>query len=207
MSQVAELRCGCGKVEGRVQNASGPTVNRVVCYCDDCQAFAHQLGRADLLDAHGGSDIVQVAPAALEFMRGSEHIVGLRLGPKGLYRFYAKCCNTPLGNTVGTGIPFVGILAQAFTAADATFGPPIGGIMGKFSIGTPPEGTVKPNFRLLGRAIKMVLGWRLTGKAWPHPFFERGARQPRYPLHVLSLAEREALRALCGPLPAQPARA
>ena len=41
-------------------NASSTTVNRVVCYCDDCQAFLHYLKRADLLDAHGGTDIVQV---------------------------------------------------------------------------------------------------------------------------------------------------
>ena len=36
----------------------------MVCYCDDCQAFLHYLGRADLLDALGGTDIVQMAPAA-----------------------------------------------------------------------------------------------------------------------------------------------
>jgi hypothetical protein len=100
MSHFAELRCRCGQVEGRVRNASATTVNHVVCYCDDCQAFAQQLGRADALDAHGGSDIVQVAPASLEFVRGTEQIAGLRLGPRGLYRFYATCCSTPLGNTL-----------------------------------------------------------------------------------------------------------
>ena len=65
MSARAEFRCRCGEVRGFVADASPRTVNRVVCYCDDCQAFAHRLGRADLLDAHGGSDVVQVAPASL----------------------------------------------------------------------------------------------------------------------------------------------
>lgn len=37
-------------------NAAPATVNRVICHCDDCQAFAHHLRRADLLDAHGGPD-------------------------------------------------------------------------------------------------------------------------------------------------------
>jgi hypothetical protein len=209
MSQIAVLRCRCGKVEGRVADASGAAVNRIVCYCDDCQAFAHQLGRADVLDVNGGSDIVQVAPAALEFVLGTEHIAGLRLGPKGLYRFHTTCCNTPLGNTVGTAIPFVGIVAQAFGDADVVFGPPIGGIQGKFAVGTPPEGTVKPNLRLLARAIRKVLGWRFGGKALPHPFFDSSSRAPRYGLRVLTPAEREALRPLCGPMPAkgQPARA
>src|SRR5439155_1113896 len=46
MPKEMELRCRCGEVVGRVENASPQKVNRVVCYCDDCQAFAHQLCRA-----------------------------------------------------------------------------------------------------------------------------------------------------------------
>ena len=49
MAKAMELHCRCGEVVGRVENAAPQKVNRVVCYCDDCQAFAHQLGRADLL--------------------------------------------------------------------------------------------------------------------------------------------------------------
>ena len=64
MAKQVELRCRCGEVVGLVENAAPQKVNRVVCYCDDCQAFAHQLGRADLLDAQGGTDIIQVAPAS-----------------------------------------------------------------------------------------------------------------------------------------------
>jgi len=45
-----------------VTNISANTVNRVVCYCDDCQAFLHHLARKDLFDAYGGPDIVQIAP-------------------------------------------------------------------------------------------------------------------------------------------------
>ena len=75
----AELRCSCGQVRGHVADPSPRTVNRVVCYCADCQAFAHRLGRADLLNAQGGSDIVQVAPAALTFVQGQDRITGLRL--------------------------------------------------------------------------------------------------------------------------------
>src|SRR5262249_41181294 len=139
MSQDAQLSCRCGEVRGLVRDASPATANRVVCYCDDCQAFLHYLGRTDLLDAQGGTDIVQVAPASLTFDR-RERIVGVRLGPKGLYRWYASCCRTPVGNTVGPAIPFVGIVAQAFGGgADHLFGRPVGSILGKFAIGTPPE--------------------------------------------------------------------
>jgi hypothetical protein len=182
-------------------DASPRAVNRVVCYCDDCQAYLHHLGRADLLDPHGGTDVVQVAPASLVFEQGTDRIVGLRLTPKGLYRWYASCCKTPLGNTVSPAIPFVGIIAQAFAASDETFGRPIGAILGKFATGTPPAGSTKPNWGLYARAIRMVVGWRLTRRTWPHPFFDRTTRRPTYPLTTLTAAEREALRRLCGPRP------
>ena len=45
MVQTAELRCHCGKVEGHVADAAPKTVNHAICYCDDCQAFAHHLRR------------------------------------------------------------------------------------------------------------------------------------------------------------------
>jgi hypothetical protein len=210
MSTPAELRCRCGEVRGSVTNSSPRTVNRVICYCDDCQAFAHHLGRADLLDAHGGTDIVQVAPASLTFSQGQRRIVGLRLTPNGLYRWYANCCNTPLGNTMGPAIPFVGLVAQAFDQGaqrhDDVFGRPIGAIMGKYAVGDAPPGSTGINLRLLMRAFLMVLGWRLRGRTWPHPYFERSTRVPVYPLTVLSVAERDALRPLCGPSPSEHAK-
>jgi hypothetical protein len=182
----------------------------VICYCDDCQAFAHHLGRADLLDAHGGTDIVQVAPASLTFSEGQRRIAGLRLTPNGLYRWYANCCNTPLGNTLGPAIPFVGIVAQAFDQGtqlgDDVFGRPIGAIMGKYAVGDAPPGSTGIDLRLLIRAFLMVLGWRLRGRTWPHPYFERSTRAPVYPLTVLSVAQRDALRPLCGPCPSAQAQ-
>jgi hypothetical protein len=208
MSRTHEVRCGCGEVRGRVIDASRDTVNRAICYCDDCQAFAHHLGRGDLLDARGGTDIVQVAPAALSFERGTERIAGLRLSPKGLYRWYASCCKTPLGNTVGTAIPFVGIVARAFDGegggADEVVGKPMGAILGKFAIGGPPPGSTGLNLPFFARAVGRILGWRLRGQAWPHPFFDRATGEPRYPLETISRSERDALRRLCGPRPIAP---
>jgi hypothetical protein len=205
MGDQVELRCRCGEVRARVTEASRRTVNHIVCYCDDCQAFAHQIGRADLLNSKGGSDIVQLAPASLVFLQGQHRIVGLRLTPKGLFRWYANCCNTPVGNTLTPAIPFVGIIAQGFDhatrGAEEVFGPPSGAILGKYAIGEPPAGSTGLNLPLLLRAIGRVLGWRLRGKAWPHPFFEKGKDGPAYPFTVLPREQRDALRPLCGPHP------
>ena len=205
MNTKAEFRCSCGEVRGTVTDASPRTANHVICFCDDCQAFAHRLGRADLLDAKGGSDIVQVAPASIAFTQGQERIRGLRLAPKGLYRWYASCCNTPVGNTLTPSIPFVGVFASIFDQdaqrAEAVFGAPTGAVQGKFAVGDAPPGSTGINLSLLARVVGKVLGWRLSGKAWPHPFFRRDSGAPVYPVDVLSREEREALRAYCGPNP------
>ena len=60
-------------------------------------------------------------------------------------------------------------------------------------------GAVSAKLVTVLRAIGKVLGWRLGGKAWPHPFFARDTRAPLYPITVISREEREALRPLCGP--------
>jgi hypothetical protein len=205
MAKEIELRCRCGEVAAMVTNASPQKVNRVICYCDDCQAFLHRLGRADLLNAQGGTDIVQVAPASLTFTRGQNRIAGVRLTPKGLFRWHTTCCNTPVGNTLGPAIPFVGLVAQAFDGGaprvQGVFGAPLGAILGKYAIGQAPAGSTGINLTLLLRAITKVLGWRLRGRAWPNPFFHLKTRDAIYPLTVLSQDERDALRSYCGPQP------
>jgi hypothetical protein len=203
MPSSTELQCRCGKVRGRVADAAPGTVNRMVCYCDDCQAYVHELGRSDLLDEHGGTDIIQVAPASLSFHQGAELVVGLRLSPKGLYRWYASCCNTPLGNSLTPSIPFVGIVAQAFSQPDASFGAPLGVAQSKFAVGTPPTTSSAKNARMIARALGKVASWRLRGKAWPHPFFDRASMAPNRAVRVLTRTERDALRPLCGPKPAK----
>jgi hypothetical protein len=56
-----DLRCSCGRVRGIARDVAPSTINHCSCYCDDCQAFAHFLGRADaILDAHGGTEIAQM---------------------------------------------------------------------------------------------------------------------------------------------------
>jgi hypothetical protein len=203
MGGQIEVGCRCGEVRGTVTNVSPRTVIRVVCYCDDCQAYAHHLGRADLLNEGGGSDVVQVAPAAFSFTKGQDRIVGLRLSPKGVHRWYANCCNTPVGNTMGPAVPFVGLLAQTLDVPrlDDVVGAPTGAILGKYAVGKAPAGSTGISPSLMLRAISRILGWRLSGKTWPHPFFARDTRAPVYPLTTVSNERREALRAFCGPHP------
>lgn len=52
----------------------------------------------------------------------------MRLSEKGLLRWYAKCCNTPIGNTLADyRISFIGLLHDCLTrtgeSLDESFGP------------------------------------------------------------------------------------
>src|SRR5262245_34003449 len=105
MPTDVELACRCGEIHGWLRGASPRTVNRMVCYCDDCQAFLHHIGRAELLDARGGTDVVQLAPSTMVLDRGTDRVAGLQLREKGMNRWYASCCQTPLGNTLGPRLP------------------------------------------------------------------------------------------------------
>ena len=119
------LRCRCGAVRGIARDAVPSKVNHCFCYCDDCQAFAHHLGRADdVLDAHGGTEITQMSPANVTFSAGADKIAAIRLTDKGLVRWYASCCNTPIGNTMAaSGVPFIGVVQAFIAAPSAALGP------------------------------------------------------------------------------------
>jgi len=47
------------------------------------------------------------------------------------------------------------------------------------------------------RTLGLVLGWRLRGQTWPHPYFDRATRAPSHPLVTLSRVERGARIAAC----------
>jgi len=70
-----------------------------------------RCGTVKILDAQGGTDVVQTRPANLTFTHGQDTLACMRLTPKGLLRWYAACCNTPIGNTVANyRMPFVGLV-------------------------------------------------------------------------------------------------
>ncbi len=105
------LRCGCGTIQGIVRRVGPGTVNRVVCHCRGCTAYAHQLGAPEtILDARGGTDVVHVSPRTVIFEAGLEHVACMRLTERGALRFYARCCRTPIAHTLPSlRIPFMAI--------------------------------------------------------------------------------------------------
>jgi len=201
MAVDVPLACRCGKVRGVLRGVAPNTVNRVVCHCDDCQAFAMHLGdTADVLDPHHGTDISQLPPSRVELTEGLDHVALLRLSPRGLFRWYTSCCQTPIGNTTpGPGMPFVGIVHTFVDHSehprDEVMGPPRGRIHGRFVPLDRRDGCdahPKAPAGLLALTAGRLMSWKLTGKARPHPFFD-DAGQPIASPTVLTKEERFAL--------------
>ena len=194
------LQCGCGKIKGIAHNISPRTGTRVVCYCDDCQAFARFLdGETTVLDDCGGTDIFQIAPAQIKITAGAEHLGSMRLSPKGLIRWYSQCCKTPIGNTVSGAIPFVGLVhsfmhdgcdseQERLCHRNDTLGPVKFYIHGKFAkkpplsnnadhaMGNQPiqQQTIHsgvPRHMLISAIPKLLLA-KVRGQGQPSPFFD-----------------------------------
>jgi Family of unknown function (DUF6151) len=186
------LQCRCGTLQGVIADVSN--VNHAVCYCRDCQAFAYFLGRAaDVLDEKGGSDIVQILPRKLSFTRGSEALACMRLTPKGLLRWYASCCNTPIGNTLATPkVSFIGLLHSCLHSGDKSldeaFGPVRAWVNTKGARGEP-----KPKVVGMGVAVRWFLGTtlqaRLNGDYRRTPLFQPDTGKPVVTPRVLTEAE------------------
>jgi hypothetical protein len=190
------LRCRCGHVRGVATEVSPSTGCRVVCYCKDCQAFARLLGRADVLDAAGGTDIFQMPPGRVKLTAGTDAVRCLRLCNKGVFRWYTNCCRTPIGNTAGPRVPLIGVIHSFMDHAadggcrDEVLGLPLCRIHERSAIGPlPPASPAPPSFRVfVYRALKM-LDWWVHGLARPSPFFDDRTNAPRFAPRVLTPRE------------------
>ena len=80
-----QLQCHCGRVRGELKHVEKAT--HLMCYCKDCQAFAHFLGKADvMLDPQGGSDVVVAHPQHIDITDGADAIACMSLSPTGMLR-------------------------------------------------------------------------------------------------------------------------
>lgn len=191
------MRCRCGQVQGEVD--TDRTYARATCYCKDCHAYARFLGTPGITDAHGGSDILAMAPAGVRFASGSDQIACMSLSEKGILRWYAACCRTPLGNTPRDAkLPYVGMSTACFAATqgavDAAFGPRDRIVLNAGSangqVGRTPLTFVTGGLRILANIIVR----RLRGEGGA-PFFDVSSGQPIRTPEVLTAAQREALGA------------
>ena len=194
MDTTIPLRCRCGTVKGELDARRAYT--RATCYCKDCRAYARFLGAPGVLDDAGGTDVVPAAPAAVRFTAGVEQVVCMSLSPKGILRWYAACCRTPLGNTPrDPKLPYVGLVTACFDAppqtVDAAFGPRDRIVLNTQSATAPvratPLGFLAGGLRILAGILRAKLR-----RERATPFFDAAGRPLREP-DVISRETRTAL--------------
>lgn len=163
-----EWTCRCGEFAAEVETKGG---FRAVCYCQSCRDFAARTEATDALDAGGGSDLTQVAPRNVRFLKGgAEKLAWLKLTPKGPVRWYTTCCNTPVASTLGSpALPFVTLQTHRFADPEAV-GPVAARVFPEAATGPVPGGGGGMAALYL-RFAGLVLKAKLTGGGKPNPFF------------------------------------
>lgn len=187
------FQCRCGTVHGEIARPHQGV--RATCYCGDCQAFAHLIGQAPrVLDALGGTDIVALPAWNVHFASGQQGLACLSLSPRGLLRWYASCCSTPIANTPRNWkLPYVGMvhtclrqpqpLEQSFPEVQLR-------VNTKTAKGRPPPAAGVKGMVRFGGLMLALTGARLSGGYRTTPFFDAQGT----PVVPVGIAPRESVQ-------------
>ncbi len=195
------LRCRCGSFRAVLRPPRG---TRSVCYCKDCQAFAHYLGLPEgMLDEAGGTAIVAVRPRHVVVVAGAEQLVCMSLSGRGMLRWYTACCHTPIGNTPRSmSQHHVGLvhtcLEGGSTELAASFGPVKLCLNRQSAIAAPGRAPIAPlpasvQVAALLRFVAALLWARLSGRYKFNPFFDARTGAPVAKPRVLTTEEHDSL--------------
>jgi hypothetical protein len=190
------MQCRCGKLQGELDPRG--VAARAVCYCKDCQAYAQFLGvESEVLDAAGGTEVAAALPSAVRFTAGLEHLGCMSLSPRGIYRWYATCCRTPVGNTPrDPKTPYVGLIRACLAAPPETLDRQLGRshiVVQTASARSPVKSTPLRTAFAVAKIGSMLLGARIKGSYRTNPFFQPGGSVPVRAPRVLTREERAAL--------------
>ncbi|WP_085942545.1 DUF6151 family protein [Acidovorax sp. NO-1] len=187
------FQCRCGTLSGHLSQPHRAL--RGVCYCKDCRAFAHHLGAASWThDSLGGAEFVAAQAQHVSFTSGFEHLACLSLTEKGLLRWYAKCCNTPICNTARNWkVPYVGMIGTCMKTDSVAFERSFPRVQMRVNTGSAKQ--VPPSMRLstvvsLAGFIPRVMLSSISGAYRQTPFFDQRGGAPVGAVVVLSEADR-----------------
>lgn len=191
------IRCRCGKLQGEVTHPERGT--RAVCYCRDCQAFAHFLGSPqETLDPMGGTEVIAILSRWVFFTAGTEQLACMSLTGQGALRWYAACCRTPIGNTSRNfKLSHVGLIHSCLRAGgfEDAFGPVRMRVNRHGAKGLAPTAPVAGHTIAVLRYGGLLTWSRVSGKYKQNPFFDGATGRPRVQPRVLSKAEHDKLKA------------
>lgn len=205
MTKTHPIQCRCGKFQAQLAHPERGT--RTVCYCRDCQAFAHYLGLPEgMLDPMGGTDIVAMAPRYVSLTHGLEHLACMSLSSNGILRWFSSCCRTPIGNTPrDIRTSHIGLVHSCLetggSSLDEAFGP-VRMRVNRRSARGRPDSTPGTAFALV-RYVCSLAWTRISGRYRDNPFFDVRSGMPRVGPRVLTPTQRdELMRAVAAGRPA-----
>jgi hypothetical protein len=188
------IQCQCGALQGQL--AQPQRAVRGVCYCKDCRAYVSHLDKgAQALDSLGGMEFVATQAKYLSFTAGLENLACLSLSDQGALRWYATCCNTPIGNTARDWkLPCLGLVHTCLKADEAAFERAFPRLQMRVStesaFAPPPGMRLRTLVTLMGFIPSVMMG-RLNGSYKSTPFFNSATGAAVLDVKVLSSAERE----------------
>jgi hypothetical protein len=157
--------------------------NHGICYCNDCQAYAHFLEKEeDILDSAGGTEVVTTLQSNITFTHGKEQLACMSLSERGALRWYARCCNTPIGNTVRNfKVSFIGVVHTCLKGEqkpiDSVFGP----VRMRVNIKGAKERVEPMSFSTLTSALPFLgslISACVSGSYKQSPFFDPHSGEP-----------------------------
>jgi uncharacterized protein DUF6151 len=165
--------CTCGQIQGHLDADVCRAATRTECFCRDCRAAELYFGQPD--PAPGAVDILQTTPDKITIAQGADKLGLFRLGPNGVLRWYATCCNAPLFNTLKSPkLPFAGILVKRLNDTDR-----IGPVTARNAIPKPDGSTTSKGLpRAVFSIFANMLGARLSGRWRQTPFFDVATGKP-----------------------------
>jgi len=187
------IQCRCGSLRGLLSQPQ--RAFHGICYCKDCRAYAKHLGvMSRTHDAQGGAEFVATQAKYVSFSEGTQHLACLSLSEKGLLRWYAKCCTTPIGGTPRNWkAPYVGLVHTCLKSDPVAFERTFPQLQMRVNTGsaikTPPGLTIK-TIVSLSSLMPRIIGDGITGAYKITPFFRLPAGEPISPVTVLSETER-----------------
>jgi len=166
MGQDVMFSCKCGTVRGRLCDVDAKSGMALTCHCSYCRAAEVHLGQPD--PAPDGVTLYQTTANIVQFETGREAVSAFRFNPKGMIRWHATCCGSPLFNTMahpGTG--FASLVVARVDTPDALG--PVRTVLGKRNAAGKESyrGVMPLVLAMMIRTVRMKLSgdWRKT------PFF------------------------------------
>ena len=187
MATDVTFSCSCGALSAKLLDVGPQHGFHASCDCDACHATNNYHGVYGLKGQ--AIDLYQTSPSNLKILSGVENLSVLRLHESvRLLRWYAKCCGTPICNTmVSPKLPVVGIITSNIDTPEA-----LGPVRAQGFVRKGGRTTHKNLLGLLSRMIGRMARERISGRWRDTPFFDTSTMEPVVTPHTLTVQERTA---------------